>query len=47
MSVLFLPMFIFLEMMYYQNDETGVLRSPRNQNFLPCLIMVDMNSGHG
>ena len=33
-------MFIFRKMMYSQNDETGILRDARNQNFLCCPTMV-------
>lgn len=38
--LLFLPIFIFLKMMFSQNDETSVLKSPRNKDFLRYITMV-------
>ena len=38
--LLFLPIFIFLKMMLSQNDETSVLKSPRNKDFLRYITMV-------
>ena len=38
--LLFLPIFIFLKMMFSQNDETSVLKSPRNKDFLRYITLV-------
>ena len=36
----FLPIFIFLKMMFSQNDKTSALKSPRNKDFLRYITMV-------